>query len=264
MENFQNMQHHGGGGGDGFADDGSVNIDLEPSDTLFKSGPERLIITGSSNSGKSVLCAKIVKKYIDQFQSIVLCGGYNIAELLQVDGDNEIKNKLYYTGSSEIFNPFTKFSQTELQKRKKSKLQTLIIYDDLQELVANSSVVSELFSKGRHFNFSVMLILQSYFPQGAKSKTVLPQIKANASVQIFTTIRSMREVGTIVDRLECTKDDKLWLTLVFKQVLVKGPKYRYLVVNHDASNELLTYSNNLFNEDGTPHASYYINKNRES
>ena len=63
MENFQNMQHHGGGGGGGgFADDGSVNIDLEPSDTLFKSGPERLIITGSSNSGKSVLCAKIVKK----------------------------------------------------------------------------------------------------------------------------------------------------------------------------------------------------------
>ena len=182
----------------------------------------------------------------------------------QQGGDNEIKNKLYYTGSSEIFNPFTKFSQTELQKRKKSKLQTLIIYDDLQELVANSSVVSELFSKGRHFNFSVMLILQSYFPQGAKSKTVLPQIKANASVQIFTTIRSMRDVGTIVDRLECTKDDKLWLTLVFKQVLVKGPKYGYLVVNHDASNELLTYSNNLFNEDGSPHPSYYVNKNRES
>ena len=89
MENFQNMQqqqqllqHHSGGD---LVDDGSVNIDLEPSDILFKSGPERLIITGSSNSGESVLCAKIVKKYIDQFQSIVLCGGYNIAELLQVD-----------------------------------------------------------------------------------------------------------------------------------------------------------------------------------
>ena len=155
---------------------------------------------------------------------------------------------MYYTGSSEIFNPFTKFSQTELQKLKKSKQQTLIIYDDLQELVANSSVVSELFSKGRHFNFSVILILQSYFPQGAKSKSVLPQIKANASVQIFTTIRSMRDVGTIVDRLECTKKDKLWLIQVFKQLLVKGKKYGYLVVYHDASNEVLTYSNNLFNE----------------
>ena len=74
----------------------------------------------------------------------------------------------------------------------------------------------------------------------------------------------MRDVGTIVDRLECTKKDKLWLIQVFKQLLVKGKKYGYLVVYHDASNELLTYSNNLFNEDGSPLASYYIKKPRES
>ena len=164
------MQHHGttvGGGVDVHGVDGSIRIDMEPCDTLFKSGPERLIITGSSNSGKSVLCSKIVKRYIDQFHSIILCGGYN--ELL-LNGDVEIKDKIYYTGSTEIFNPFTKFSQTELEKRKKSKQQTLLIYDDLQELVANSTVISELFSKGRHFNFSTIVILQSYFPQGAKSK----------------------------------------------------------------------------------------------
>ena len=72
----------------------------------------------------------------------------------------------------------------------------------------------------------------------------------------------MRDVGTIVNRLECTKKGKLWLIQVFKQLIVKGKKYGYLVVYHDASNELLTYSNNLFNEDGTPHASYYINKQK--
>ena len=253
------MQHHALGGGDTYSEDGSITVDLEPCDTLFKSGPERLIITGSSNSGKSVLCSKLVKRYIDKFHSIVLCGGYN--ELL-LNGDKEIKDKIYYAGSAEIFNPFTKFSQTELQKRKKSNQQTLLIYDDLQEMVANSTVISELFSKGRHFNFSTIIILQSYFPQGAKSKNVLPQIKANASVQIFTMTKSMRDVGAIVDRLECTKKDKTWLLQVFRQLIVKGKKYGYLVVYHDASNELLTYSNNLFNEDGTPHASYYINKQK--
>ena len=44
--------------------------------------------------------------------------------------------------------------------------KTVIILDDLMEEAKNSTLVSKLFTQGRHRNVSVILILQNAFPKG--------------------------------------------------------------------------------------------------
>ena len=61
---------------------------------------------------------------------------------------------------------------------------SLIIIDDLMSDAYNSQVVNDIFSKGRHRNISIILVLQSYFPAGS-GKSLIPQIKNNATIQIF-------------------------------------------------------------------------------
>ena len=51
-------------------------VDLEETDFIFEK-PERIIVTGSSNTGKTHLVEELVKKHIDKFYRIVICGNRN-------------------------------------------------------------------------------------------------------------------------------------------------------------------------------------------
>ena len=62
--------------------------------------PARLIIAGYSNSGKSVLCRKIIEKYHSKFKQILYCG----VDSHPLQDNNEIGEKMIV--SSEILNPF--------------------------------------------------------------------------------------------------------------------------------------------------------------
>ena len=68
----------------------------------------------------------------------------------------------------------------------------------------NSSLVSNIFSKGRHLNISVILVLQSYFPQSI-GRSLVPQIKNNSNVQILFKLRNKSEMKIIAKKLESTK-----------------------------------------------------------
>ena len=82
----------------------------------------------------------------------------------------------------------------------KIKKNVLIIMDDMMEVVYKSQTDSKLFSKGRHYGISVILLLQSYFPSGSGTN-LIPQIRNNSTIQIFTKARSHREIGDIAGRL---------------------------------------------------------------
>ena len=101
------------------------SIDVEDSDFIFEK-PERIIVTGSTNTGKTYLVEHLVKKYIDKFYKIVICGNRN--RLLDFP-ETACKTTLYKSDSEPIYNPFIKLDSYELKLNKKK--QFLLILDDL-------------------------------------------------------------------------------------------------------------------------------------
>ena len=95
-----------------------------------------------------------------KFKRIIICGTGN--DLLKYP---ETKNKTehYDDENCPIYDPFG--DQFILDQ--KDERQTLIILDDVMSEAFNSQIVSKMYSRGRHINLSVILVLQSFFPQGA-------------------------------------------------------------------------------------------------
>ena len=117
--------------------------------------------------------------------------------------------------------------------------------DDMMEVVYKSQTVSKLFS------ISVILLLQSYFPTGSGTN-LIPQIRNNSTIQIFTKARSHREIGDIAGRLDYGKRYKDFFVKLFKK-LVQDVCFGYLMVMLDSSDNRIKYSTNIIFEDGTPH-----------
>ena len=233
------------------------DVQLENSDDLFANS-ERIMIFGSSNSGKSTFVYKLVKKFHHRFERIIICGSGN-----QLLFDQETKSKTTHfeppanaSGDELLYNPFEELSIYELKKISEKNKSVLIIYDDMQEILYSSSLISRIYSQGRHRNLSIITNFQSFFVTG-QSKSLLPQIKANASVMIFMRTKSHSEISAIADRIECSKDDKLFFIALFKKIIL-SKKYGYLAVCLDVSDIRLKYQNNFFGEDSTDFRSVYI------
>ena len=172
----------------------------------------------------------------------------------------ETKNitELYHGGGgsieNDIYNPFLVMDSHDEQKY--GSRQLLIILDDLQEHIYKSQLVSQIFSKGRHLNISVIIILQSYFVSGSGTN-ILPQIKSNSTLQIFTKHRSMNEVSTIASRLEYDKSAKSKFVNLFKQT-VQDKRFGYLAARLDVSDPRIRYCSNLIDEDNSSYLTVYI------
>ena len=228
-----------------------ININLYPSDKIFNQS-ERMFLVGSSASGKTEFVQNLVRKYVHRFYRIVICGNPN--ELLNFPETKSI-TELYQGNGVEnaIFNPFIDIDQFEVKKH--GNKMCLIIIDDLMDIAFKSSVVSQLFSKGRHLNVSTILIMQSFFATGS-GVNLLPQIKNNCTMQIFTKNRSLREMGLIASRLEHDKKSKTFFLDLYKKTVLEK-RYGYLAVFLDCSDEKIKYGNNLLDEDGSPYLTIF-------
>ena len=228
-----------------------VDINLLPSDHLFNQ-TERICLFGSSNAGKTHLAVNLIRRYSDKFYKIVLCGNRN--DLLTA-AETSNKTEMYIADSQgeEIYNPFKDLDSYDVKKF--GPKQLLIVFDDIQEYAYKSEVLSQLFSKGRHYNISIFLILQTYFPRGS-GNSLMPQIKNNTTVQIFFKCRSHSEIATIASRLEYGKRDRDFFVSLFKK-LVLEKRFGYLAVFLDCSDSRLRYANNLIGEDNSPFLTVY-------
>ena len=151
-------------------EDDIIDLNLETNDLLFEK-PERIILTGTSYSGKTFLVEQLIKKYSHKFYRIVLCGNKN--RLIEFKETRE-KTHLFSSDGDNIYNPFFDIDRYETIKFPNQQL--LIVVDDLMQEVYKSEVVSQIFSKGRHLQISCVLILQAYCPSGS-STNIYPQIK---------------------------------------------------------------------------------------
>lgn len=236
-------------------DDDTLDIALSPSDHLFHK-PERICVFGSSGGGKTHLTVNLVRRFSDRFYKIILCGNKN--DLLTLP-ETRAKTEMYQSDSQgeEIFNPFQHMDPYDMKKNDTGR-QLLLVYDDLMETVYKSPIISQIFSKGRHLGLSVILILQTYYPTGSGT-SLMPQIKNNATIQIFTKCRSQSEIGSIASRLEYGKHDREFFVNLFKK-LVLDKRYGYVAVFMDSSDSRVRYANNLIGEDGSPYLTVYIRR----
>ena len=124
------------------------------------------------------------------------------------------------------------------------------------ESVYKSPTVSRIFSKGRHYSISCVVLLQSYFPQG-RGTNLWPQIRNNSTVQIFTKARSHGEIGNIAGRLEYGKKHKDFFMTLYKR-LVQDVRFGYIMVLLDCSDNRLKYNTNVLYEDGSPFHTIHI------
>ena len=230
-------------------------IELYPSDHIFGDS-DRIIVCGSSRTGKTYLVESLVKKYAHRFYKIVLCGNKN--RLLDFSETKHMTE--YYGGDNDdcgIYNPFREMDTYDLKKNRSDNNKTLlVIYDDLMETVYKSPTISKLFSKGRHYGISAIVLLQGYFPTGSGTN-LWPQIRNNSTIQIFTKARSHSEIGNIAGRLEYGKKHKDFFVSLYKK-LVQDKRFGYLAVMLDCSDNRLKYTTNIISEDGTQYHTQHV------
>ena len=189
--------------------------------------PSRIIIAGYSNSGKSMLCQNIVKRYHDRFHTILWCG---VAEhALQTHA--VIGRKLRV--SKEILNPF-EYSDSVVEGE-----GLLFILDDLFIEASDNRFVTETFTAGRHSNISVIFITQNIFHSGKFSRN----ISLNCSQYILMKNRDIGQIEIIGRQLFGRKKSSDFVE-IYKRALSYN-KYGYLLVDlgPDTAEELQLRTN---------------------
>ena len=137
----------------------------------------RIIIAGSSNSGKTQLTTNLALKYANKFDIIIICG---IAQHDLEKSAIDIQVKVF----PDIVNPFD-----YVDDHNKSKGLLYILDDCFLEASQNRYVV-DAFTKGRHSNISIIFITQNLFFSGKHARN----ISLNASHYILTKTRDRGQI----------------------------------------------------------------------
>ena len=171
--------------------------------------PTRIIIAGYSNSGKSVLCSRLIEKYHTKLKQILYCG----VETHPLQDNEVINTKL--TVSPDILNPF-EYSHVG---------KILIILDDCFIEALEDKNVVDAFTKGRHKSISVIFITQNLFFSGKHSRN----ISLNCSHYILMRNRDLGQIETLGRQLYGKGKGGEFLKIYKKALSVN--KFGYLLID---------------------------------
>ena len=174
--------------------------------------PARIIIAGYSNSGKSVLCSELIKKYSDQFEYILYCG----VDQHPLEQDPLINPKLHV--SQEILNPFD-YTTTSPEKA------VLLILDECFLEAGQPQYVVDAFTKGRHKNISIIFITQNLFQPGKFSRS----ISLNCSHYILMRNRDLGQIETLGRQIFGKCKSKEFIKIYQKSLSYNN--YGYLLID---------------------------------
>ena len=183
---------------------------------LFYS-PARIIVAGFSGSGKTHIVCKIIEKYNDTFQKIIICGVPR--HPLQLHKAISHKVSVY----SNIINPLGE--EEEEEGDTSGSKQTLFILDDIFIDAVNSKYVVNAFTKGRHSNLSTILITQNLFFSGKYARN----ISLNATHYLLLKQRDMNQIECLGRQIYGNKRSKDFLQIY--QTAIKRQPYGYLLVD---------------------------------
>ena len=181
---------------------------------LFHS-PARFIVSGFSGSGKTNLVTKIVTKYHDAFEKIIVCGVPKHPLQLQ----SCVANKV--TVHSNIIDPLGDDDDDDIPSNK----QTLFILDDIFIDAVQSKYVVDAFTKGRHANLSTILITQNLFFSGKYARN----ISLNATHYLLLRQRDLNQIECLGRQIYGNRRSKDFLEIY--KAAIKKQSYGYLLVD---------------------------------
>ena len=145
--------------------------------------PFSMVVAGPSGSGKS-------KLIFDLLDNLETCTAPQIQKVIFIYGVYQEEYKKY---------PNIHFTDNLEYLNVRPNENTLLILDDLMDQIKDSPVVEKLFTRGRHDNISVILVLQSMFYKGKVLKTV----RDNATYLALTNhIQDQTRLYTFASQLE--------------------------------------------------------------
>ena len=204
---------------------------------LFDS-PQRIIVVGASNVGKSCFINKLIKKHSHKFTDIVISGTFK-SDLQQCDS---VKNKVRIH-TDGIYNPFLDYEPIENESLKQRHV--LLFYDDCMSSFMSSKIGADIYYKGRHYFFSVIITLQNYFYKGQEAQT----IRGQTTHLVLFKIRNIQQVSTLSRTLESGKDSIQRFPDIYNKY-VTNKKYGYIAIFLDCD-DLTRYRTDLVNEKGS-------------
>ena len=145
--------------------------------------PFSLVLAGPSGSGKS-------KFLFDLIDNLDTCTKPKIEKVIFIYGVYQELYKKY---------PNIHFTDNLEYMKVRPSENTLLILDDCMTQVKDSILLEQLFTRGRHENISVILVLQSMFYKGSVLKTV----RDNATYMAITNhIQDQTRLYTFSSQLE--------------------------------------------------------------
>lgn len=192
----------------------------------------RMIITGETGSGKTNVCAQIVRK-IGVFTKILLFAK-DLEEPIYkylVDTVHEIEKE---TGL-EVLKCSNDIDDLPEVSKLNKKDNTLVIIDDMvNEKSRQLAKVTGYFTKGRHFNASTIFLTQTYFGTP-------PDMRKNSGYFVFTKLSTNRDFRRIGRDFESTQDEDLMSKMFQVAVKDKGGFPHFLMIDVASNDPLLLF-----------------------
>ena len=191
----------------------------------------RIIISGSSFSGKTQLSHDIVLKYCDKFDKIILTQSHT---------DSLLENEITLKKKLLIFQKIP--SIPEISEYSGHKL---VIFDDNYKTALQNESTLNMFTHGRHYNISVILICQNLFSNSKYSR----DISLNATHFILLKQRDLNQIE-FLGRQIFGKSESKKLVSVYKYIQKKY-KFGHLLIDISQTTfEDIEFRSNIVHKNG--------------
>lgn len=202
--------------------------------------PSRILICGSSGSGKSQLCAHWINNQAQffelEFDKIFYCAKY------ETSLPHSLRNNKLVSFHENL--------PTEDLIRNDASKNICFVLDDLMESAFNSDTVSEMFTQGRNRKVSTILLTQNLFPRVAKARNI--SLNANYVV-IFRNIRDASSVNNLA-RQVCPTSSRAFSDIIINNLT--RPYSNLLLDFTPTIPDLFRYRGDILSE----HPTVYINE----
>ena len=172
--------------------------------------PAGIIVAGFSNSGKTVLVSKLIKKYSRHFSKIVICG----VTYHPLQDEADIASKVFVY--KDIVDPLDDAKPLEI---------ILLVLDDMYLKAMRSTTVVDAFIKGRHSNLSVIMITQNLFMKGPYAR----DISLNATHFLLLRMGDLGSTACLFRQIYDTHDAN-GVAQIYKRAVMNRP-YGYLLLD---------------------------------
>ena len=157
------------------------------------------------------MCTELIKKYSDNFQTILYCG----TDQHSLQSDPSLKSK--FIVSREILNPFDYTTVNDGN--------ILLVLDDCFLEAVDNQFIVKAFTKGRHNNISIIFITQNVFQPGKYARG----IALNASHYILMRNRDLSQIETLGRQIFGKCNAKEFLR-IYQKALTHN-KFGYLLID---------------------------------